>query len=126
MPASLRPADRPVNRSRRAIREDGAMSGPVLEHAVFHIAPDDSAAFEEGFATARLVIGAAPGCRWVELHRGVERPGEYLLLVGWDTLDDHTAFRSSDAFPQWRAPIQPFFAAAPEMEHFTSVVARTP
>jgi quinol monooxygenase YgiN len=102
------------------------MTGPVLEHAFFHVAPDDASAFEAGFATARLVIGAAPGCRWVELHRGLERPGTYLLLVGWDSVDDHSAFRASDAFPHWRAPIQPYFARPPEMEHFTSVVARTP
>ena len=102
------------------------MSEAVLEHAFLKISPDDVAAFEAGFDEARLVIGAAPGCRWVELHRGVERPETYLLLVEWDTLDDHTAFRSSDAFPRWRAPIQPYFAAAPQMEHFTVVVARTP
>lgn len=102
------------------------MSGPVLEHAFFHVSPDDAAAFEDGFATARLVIGAADGCRWVELHRGVERPGTYLLLVEWDSIEDHQAFRASGSFPSWRAPIQPFFAADPEVEHFTSVVARTP
>jgi len=102
------------------------VSGPVLEHAFFHVAPGADGAFEEGFATARQVIAQAPGCRWVKLHRGVERPGTYLLLVEWDTLDDHAAFRSSDAFARWRAPIQPFFAADPQMEHFTSGVARTP
>jgi heme-degrading monooxygenase HmoA len=102
------------------------VTGPVLEHAFFHVAPDDAPAFEAGFATARLVIGAAPGCRWVELHRGVERPETYLLLVEWDSLADHQTFRTSEAFPGWRAPIQPFFAADPQMEHFTSVVARTP
>jgi quinol monooxygenase YgiN len=102
------------------------VSGPALEHAFFHIAPDDAAAFEAGFDKARLVIDAAPGCRWVELHRGIERPGTYLLLVEWDSVDDHQAFRSSDDFPQWRAPIQPFFAESPEMEHFSLVVARTP
>jgi quinol monooxygenase YgiN len=103
----------------------GTVSGPVLEHAFFHVSPDDAAGFEAGFEVARKVIGAAPGCRWVELHRGVEQPGTYLLLVEWDALDDHTVFRASDAFPQWRAPIQPFFADAPEMEHFTTVVPRT-
>ena len=114
-------------RSRRlTVGEDDRVSGPVLEHAFFHVSPDDAAAFEDGFATRRLVIAAA-----ARLPLGGAAPrrraaGTYLLLVEWDTLEDHQAFRASDAFPSWRAPIQPFFAADPEVEHFTSVVARTP
>jgi quinol monooxygenase YgiN len=123
MLASLRRPAGPVNR--RGC-QDGAVTGPALEHAIFFVAPHDAEAFEAGFDIARTVIGAAPGCRWVELHRGVERPETYLLLVEWDSVDAHDAFRSSASFPQWRAPIQPFFAAPPQMEHFTSVVARTP
>ena len=38
-----------VRRSRRlTVGEDDRVSGPVLEHAFFHVSPDDAAAFEDG------------------------------------------------------------------------------
>ena len=59
-------------------------------------------------AEATHVIAQAPGFRFVRFSRGVERPSTYLLLVGWDSLEDHTdGFRGSDLFRQWRAQPAP-------------------
>ena len=102
-----------------------APAGPVLEHAFISVADHDAAAFEAAFAEAKTVIATSPGFRWVELHRGVERPGVRLLLVAWDTLDDHLiGFRGSDRFTRWRELIGPYFAADPEVEHFVPLVER--
>jgi heme-degrading monooxygenase HmoA len=102
-----------------------AAAGPVLEHAFIYVNEPDATAFEAAFAEARKVIAAAPGFRWVELHRGVERPGVHLLLVGWDSLDDHVAgFRGSARFTRWRELIGPFFTADTDVEHFTAVADR--
>ncbi len=62
----------------------------VLEHAVLDVAPGREAAFELAFAEARQYIASAPGFRWLRLDRCLERPSRYLLLVGWETLEDHT------------------------------------
>jgi heme-degrading monooxygenase HmoA len=105
----------------------GVTDGPVVEHASIYVSPDDARAFEEAFGQARLVIAQSPGFQWIELHRGVERPETYLLLVGWDSLEDHLdGFRGSDRFRRWRELIGPYFARDPDVEHVAPVVPRTP
>jgi heme-degrading monooxygenase HmoA len=94
----------------------------VLEHALITIRPGTQEAFEAVLADARVVISAAPGFRSFAIHRGIESPERYLLLVGWETLEDHTeGFRGSPAFAEWRSHIQPFFDGAPEVDHYDPV-----
>lgn len=91
----------------------------VLEHAVIHIRPGTSEAFEAALAEARGVIAASPGFASLRLHRGVEAPDHYLLLVEWESLDDHlVGFRESDAFTAWRSLIGPYFESPPDVVHF--------
>jgi heme-degrading monooxygenase HmoA len=54
----------------------------------------------------------------------VENPERYVLMIYWETLEDHTVgFRESAAFAEWRAIVGPYFAAPPQVEHF-ELVAR--
>jgi hypothetical protein len=58
------------------------------------------------------------------LHRGVEDPNRYLLLVEWDQLDDHlVGFRQSPRFGEWRSVVGEFFVGQPEVVHFDPVVS---
>ncbi len=96
----------------------------VLEHALFSVRPGSQEAFEGALLEARQIISASPGFRSLELHRGIESPEQFLLLVEWETLEDHVVgFRESDAFTAWRALIGPYFASPPVMEHFVPVDA---
>ena len=105
------------------VGEDGAVT--VLEHAFIHVDERHAPAFEAAFDQARKVIATSQGFRWLELHRGVERPGVHLLLVEWETLDDHlVGFRGSGLFTRWRELIGPYFASDPDVEHFAPVVER--
>jgi heme-degrading monooxygenase HmoA len=91
----------------------------VLEHALIDVRPGTGEAFEAALAEARLVIAASAGFVSLRLHRGVETEDRYLLLVEWETLDDHVVgFRESPAFTAWRALIGPFFASPPDVVHF--------
>ena len=91
----------------------------ILEHALIDVRPGSQAEFEAAVTRARDVISAAPGFRTFALHRGVESPDRYLLLVGWETLEDHTVgFRGSPAFAEWRSLIGPFFDGQPEGDHY--------
>ncbi len=91
----------------------------ILEHALIDVRPGSQAEFEAAVTRARDVISAAPGFRTFALHRGVESPDRYLLLVGWETLEDHTVgFRGSPAFAEWRSLIGPFFDGQPEVDHY--------
>lgn len=97
----------------------------IVEHAELAVRAGREEEFEAAFRQAREVISQAGGFHWVELLRGVERPGVYLLLVGWDSVEAHTVgFRESGAFARWRELIGPFFASPPAVEHFDALGAR--
>ena len=96
----------------------------ILEIADIRIQPGRNAEFEAAVRRgAETVIATAKGFRGYKVNRGVESPERYVLMIYWDTLEDHTvAFRGSPLFPQWRAIVGPFFAAPPAVEHFELVV----
>ncbi len=96
----------------------------VLEHADIRIAPGQQAAFEEAIQRGlKTVISCAKGFRGAQVQRGVESAEHYLLLIHWDTLEDHTVgFRQGSLFTEWRAIVGPFFAVPPVVEHFEVAV----
>ena len=52
----------------------------------------------------------------------METPDRYLLLVEWETLEDHmVGFRGSEAFVEWRSLIGPYFESPPVVDHCTRV-----
>lgn len=91
----------------------------IMETAVMSVTPGREEEFLAALEQARAVIARSPGFQVIHVHRGVERPSAFLLAIGWDTLEDHTVtFRGSDLFVQWRAILGPFFAEAPQVEHW--------
>lgn len=96
----------------------------MTEHVVeiAEIRVTDPAGFEAGVALARPHFLAAEGCLGLDLHRVLETPDIYRLLVKWRTVDDHiVTFRASDGFQAWRAAVSPYFAAPPVVTHSCSV-----
>lgn len=92
----------------------------ILEIADFRIHPGQQAEFEAAIQKAMAtVILRAKGCKGASVHRSIETPERYVLQVQWETLEDHTkGFRESPLFTEWRSIIGPFFASAPQVEHF--------
>ena len=91
----------------------------ILERAIFAIKPDTAKDFEAAFALARPHIEAAKGFRKLEMRQGIETPDSFILLVWWDSVDDHMkGFRESDAFVEWRKHLGPLFAGPPAVEHY--------
>ncbi|HEU5294074.1 MAG TPA: antibiotic biosynthesis monooxygenase [Burkholderiaceae bacterium] len=93
----------------------------ILEIADIRIPPGQQAAFDEaiqrGIAT---VVSTAKGFRGFKVNKGIESPERYVLMIFWDTVEDHTVgFRQGPLFAQWRAIVGPFFAQPPHVEHFT-------
>ncbi|MFM8900065.1 MAG: antibiotic biosynthesis monooxygenase family protein [Burkholderiales bacterium] len=95
----------------------------ILEHADIRIQPGQQAAFEVAIAHGiNSVISQARGFRGFKVNKSVESPERYVLMIYWDTLENHTVdFRQGPLFPQWRAIVGPFFAAPPVVEHFELV-----
>lgn len=95
----------------------------ILEIADFRIHAGQQAAFEEAIQRGvSTVISQASGYRGWKVNHSIEIPERYLLMIFWDTLDDHmVGFRQGPLFPQWRAIVGPFFAQPPQVEHFSLV-----
>jgi heme-degrading monooxygenase HmoA len=96
----------------------------ITEQAILEVRPGQEEAFEEAFAEAKAIISSASGFDSLELHRCIERPNRYLMLVSWQRLEDHTeGFRKSPAYEDWRRLLHHFYDPHPTVEHF-SLVAR--
>jgi len=95
----------------------------ILEVADIRIVPGKNAEFDAAVRRgAETVIARARGFRGYKVNRGVESPDRYLLMIYWETLENHTrGFRESPAFGEWRAIVGPFFASPPAVEHFELV-----
>lgn len=71
----------------------------VLELAVIDVRAGSEDDFESAYNTARDIVLTSPGAHGVRLVRGIESPSRFVLLVEWDDVSAHEAFRNSDAFP---------------------------
>lgn len=95
----------------------------ILEHALLNVKPGQAEAFERAFAQASSIIAASPGYLSHELQRCLETPGRYLLLVRWQTLEDHTVgFRQSEPYREWKALLHHFYDPFPTVEHYERVL----
>jgi heme-degrading monooxygenase HmoA len=92
----------------------------ILEHALLQVLPGQSAAFEAAMAKARPLIAASPGFGGIEVRpASMEKPGHYLLLVQWDSVESHRdGFRQSARYEKWRALLHPFYDPMPEVSYF--------
>ena len=95
----------------------------ILELAILDVKPDQTTEFELAFAEAKTIISAMPGFDHLELQRCLEDPNRYVLLVGWDGLEDHIeGFRNSPDYQRWRALLHHFYEPHPTVEHYEPVV----
>lgn len=93
----------------------------ILELADIRIQPGKQAEFDAAIVRGvQQVISTAKGFCGYKVNKGVESPERYLLMIFWETLENHTIdFRQSPAFQEWRGIVGPYFAAPPSVEHFT-------
>lgn len=94
----------------------------ILEVAILNVKGGETAAFEAAFAQAQTIIAGMGGYVSHELQKCVESPNQYILLVRWQTLEDHTiGFRQSAEYQQWRALLHHFYDPFPTVEHYERV-----
>ncbi len=76
----------------------------ILDVAVLNVKSTMETEFEKAFAEAREIISGSDGYISHELKKCIEAPARYLLLVKWETLENHTVgFRQTDQYKQWSA-----------------------
>jgi heme-degrading monooxygenase HmoA len=93
----------------------------VLEVATLQIKPGQTAAFEAAFAQAQQIIAAMPGYLGHELQHCIEDSHQYVLLVRWAKLEDHTVgFRQSAQYQKWRTLLHHFYDPFPTVLHYAA------
>jgi heme-degrading monooxygenase HmoA len=95
----------------------------ITEHALLQVVAGKEDEFARAMDQAKSIIAASPGFVSLSLQPGIERPGCFLLLVEWETLEDHTeGFRGSPAYEQWRAALHHFYDPFPVVEHYAEAL----
>ncbi len=91
----------------------------ILEVAVLNIKEGLSEAFEINFEKAKKIISSRKGYSSHELKKCIEQEDKYILLVNWETLEDHeVGFRKSEEYQQWKALLHHFYEPFPTVEHY--------
>ena len=101
--------------------ENGLEFKMILELADIRIKSGVSDAFEKNAQIALTTIfPKSKGFLGHEFRRCIETPDRYVLMLRWETLENHTVdFRSSSLFTEWRSLVGEFFAQPPHVEHFS-------
>lgn len=91
----------------------------VLEVAILNVRDGEAAEFEAAFAEAESIISSTSGYVSHELQRCIETVNQYILLVRWQRLEDHTqGFRQSPEYKEWKRLLHHFYQPFPTVEHY--------
>ena len=94
----------------------------ILEVAILDVEPGREKEFETAFGEPQKIISSMDGYISHQLQKCIEKDSRYILLVNWQTLEDHTiGFRGSEQYQEWRSLLHHFYDPFPEVEHYTSV-----
>jgi heme-degrading monooxygenase HmoA len=95
----------------------------ILEIATLNVIAGREPEFETAFRKASGIIASMNGYVSHQLQRCIEHPSRYVLLVNWDSLEDHTeGFRGSVQYDEWRALLHHFYEPFPTVEHYSLVM----
>lgn len=91
----------------------------ILEVATLNIKKGQSKAFEKAFNVAEHIISSMKGYLNHTLKKCMEEDDKYILLVNWETLEDHEiGFRTSDEYQKWKNLLHHFYKPFPIVQHY--------
>ena len=91
----------------------------ILEHVHITITPERVADYLNAFEQARPQVQCQPGCRSCRLLPKLDAPGEFLLLIEWESKAHHTeGFRLSVEYAEWSRLLHPFYEVFPVVDYF--------
>jgi heme-degrading monooxygenase HmoA len=95
----------------------------IYELAEIEVTDGQGAAFEAAVKEAVPLFQRAKGCQSMRLERVIERANTYMLVIAWETLENHTVdFRGSEDFLAWRGLVGQYFAKPPRVEHTSNAL----
>lgn len=91
----------------------------ILEVAILNIKEGLSLEFERSFQKVENIISSMKGYISHQLKKCIEEENKYILLVNWETIEDHEiGFRKSDEYQQWKTLLHHFYDPFPIVEHY--------
>jgi heme-degrading monooxygenase HmoA len=91
----------------------------ILEVATLEVKPGLKDQFEKDFVIASQYISAVDGYMGHSLQKCLEQENKYILLVNWNTLEDHTiGFRESKEYLEWKKLLHHYYDPFPTVEHY--------
>ncbi len=97
----------------------------ILEVAILDIKQGEDRNFEIAFSQAQKIISNMEGYISHQLKKCIEKPNRYILLVNWQSVENHTiGFRESKQYQEWKSLLHHFYDPFPEVEHYKDVVLK--
>lgn len=93
----------------------------VREIAIFQVQDGSDEDFIEAYSGVSDVLEQAEGSHGATLHRGVEDPNTFTLIVEWDSVQAHTDLTQQPEFEKFGEAITPYLAGAPDVRHVEPV-----
>lgn len=94
----------------------------ITETAILNIKTELASTFENDFRKASLLIARQKGYINHWLKKCIEYDNQYLLIVNWETLEDHEiGLRQSDDYQEWKSILHHYYDPFPEVLHFEEV-----
>ena len=95
----------------------------ILEIAILNVKEGQDKQFEKDFTTAGQFISSAKGYVRHSLRKCLEQGNKYILLVNWETLEDHTVgFRQSAEYLEWKRLLHHYYDPFPTVEHYETII----
>jgi heme-degrading monooxygenase HmoA len=99
----------------------------ITEIALLQVRKGMKEEFITSFQKAQTIISNIKGYVEHSLEQCFEDDHKFLLLVKWESLEDHTiGFRQSEAYKEWKALLHHFYDPFPVVEHFEKVLFAEP
>lgn len=94
----------------------------ILEAATLYIKPAAINDFESVFRSAYGIISKMPGYLGHELYKCIENKDEYILLIRWNTIKEHSiGLHQSPEYKEWNSLLQPFYDPKPTVKHYIDI-----
>ena len=94
----------------------------ILEVAVLKVIPGREDEFLKAFDKAQNIISKIKGYVSHRLKRCIENTSQFILLVEWEKLTDHTeGFRKSKEYQEWKSLLHHFYDPFPTVEHYENI-----
>lgn len=91
----------------------------ILEVAILNIKKGLSEDFVAAFKKAEFIISSRKGYINHDLKKCIEQEDKYILLVNWETIEDHEiGFRKSEEYNNWKKLLHHFYQPFPKVEHY--------